>query len=232
MIYRIKGFHGGLGDQLQFSTLPERLTEMGHEVYLLHGTEFRNDEIKQLCYDLNPFIKGQLVGEWNLGDIPGLKYENKTGDFIKNWEVAFGLDPINESPVIYYKPKEHLLKDKIIIDLSGLSLKGDYTLNRIMKYINRFNKSELIQTMFSVPVGFQHLITADTYQVKNIFDYCDLINSCGKFICLFSGGNSVASALKRNKYIDVDCLMQEGTKINNAWSTKLFVYKNINYIWI
>ena len=42
----IKAYHGGLGDCLQFSTLPEQFSrQQGRETYVLDESHFRNKEI-------------------------------------------------------------------------------------------------------------------------------------------------------------------------------------------
>ena len=69
-IVLIKSYHGGLGDALQFSTLPEEFyKQQGRETYLLDGASFRNKEIYDLVWGCNPYIKGVMDGEWNAGDL-------------------------------------------------------------------------------------------------------------------------------------------------------------------
>ena len=42
----IKAYHGGLGDCLQFSTLPEQFSkQQGRDTYVLDESNFRNKEI-------------------------------------------------------------------------------------------------------------------------------------------------------------------------------------------
>ncbi len=120
MIYRIRSYHGGLGDELQFSTFPRLLQESNrdNQIWLYseekpkHVLPFRNEGIAKFVWGLNPYVLMEKNdgGEWNLGDIPGIKYENKTGDFIKNWEIAFGLKPENSLPEIYYRPVKIVVK--------------------------------------------------------------------------------------------------------------------------
>ena len=69
-------------------------------------------------------------------------------------------------------------------------------------------------------------------ECNSIFHYCDMIHSCKKFICLNSGGHSLASALKRNKDIDIDCLETRVPKFESMYARKNFFYPNINYIWL
>lgn len=51
---------GGLGDNLQVSTIPRRFYEkFGYKgVYISNSVPWRNKEIKELVWDLNPYIAG------------------------------------------------------------------------------------------------------------------------------------------------------------------------------
>ena len=46
---------GGLGDNLQFSTLPRRLHKLNCEFNISNKNAYRNDEIKKIVWDINPF---------------------------------------------------------------------------------------------------------------------------------------------------------------------------------
>jgi len=52
--------YGGLGDHLAFSTLPEVCDKNGYDFYLSDKTKFRDNEIFQLIYNINPFFKGVI----------------------------------------------------------------------------------------------------------------------------------------------------------------------------
>ena len=51
---------GGLGDNLQFSTLPELYDKLGYEVYVSNNNKVRNKEIYDLVWGENPYIKGVI----------------------------------------------------------------------------------------------------------------------------------------------------------------------------
>ena len=72
-------WNGGLGDQLQFSTLPEEFyKQQARETYIADGSEFRNKEIYDLVWGKNPYIKGVKEGKRTAGDIPEIVVENAT----------------------------------------------------------------------------------------------------------------------------------------------------------
>ena len=59
-MFLIKAYHGGLGDCLQFSTLPEQFSkQQGRDTYVLDESHFRNKEIYDLVWGCNPYIKGE-----------------------------------------------------------------------------------------------------------------------------------------------------------------------------
>ena len=67
----VKAYHCALGDSIQFSTLPEIFSKMGYDVYLLPDASFKNQEIKDLVWMDNPYIKG----EKNVDNFSFLKIE-------------------------------------------------------------------------------------------------------------------------------------------------------------
>ena len=99
----LKAWHGGLGDALQFSTLPEEFSkQQDRKTYIVEDAPFRNEGIYDLVWDKNPYVLGKKFGEWNAGDLPSIPYredgfleENGTGNMIPNWEKFHGLKPVS-----------------------------------------------------------------------------------------------------------------------------------------
>lgn len=233
MIYRLRSYHGGLGDELQFSTLPELLTKQGHEVFLLKNSNevlpLRNSEIKKLVWDSNPFIKGELEGEWNLGDLPNL-YENKTEDFIKNWELAFGLEPQNSLPKIYHK-RDYSHFPFGLIDLSAISL----------KYDSMSVMDSVYDIISNSPIKYKQIVNAhqnnninlvgvEKIELKSLIEIYELMCNCKSVITLSSGLQTVAAAARRvNPYMKQYCIHP---KDDTEWimKSKLFIYPEVEYI--
>lgn len=257
MIYRLSSYHQGLGDCLQFSTLPKMLTEAGHEVYLLDDPQqeqvkpFRNPEIKEFVWGHNPYIKGSLGGEWNAGDVPdwvtigGLNiktnkhsYSNTTGDFIKNWEKLHGLTPKNSFPKIYYKPKI-VPNIEGVVELSSISLKYNTQLVKtlVRQIISQFPGLHFKQIVsenqhgrITVPNIGTSNVYAEEYKVNGLFDLFDVIGSCKVFISLNSGSHSMAAAAREyNKTMLVYCILPES---DWGWimEQKKFVYPSFTYL--
>ena len=116
----------GLGDNLQFSTLPEEFwKQYKRYTYISESVKFRNSEIYDLVWGCNPYVIGTINRRRNIGDLPYIPLRNSlnTKSIIPNWEKLNGLTPSNSLPKIYYKPKSILsLKNVILVDLSSISM--------------------------------------------------------------------------------------------------------------
>ena len=245
----IGAWHGGLGDSLQFSTLPEEFyKQQGRETYVADGCNFRNKEIYDLVWGCNPYVKGVKEGRRNAGDIPEIQFTNKNGYYssITNWEELHGLEPKNTLPKIYYKPKKlEGYEDTILVDLSSVSLKhnGDkssfppaYDQKEVM---NEYNK--LRQTYKECKFGavkFEQDLDANTFPVisdvdvpvKSIFHYCDLMASCYGIIGLYSGQSALSAAIiEYNPDLVSLCLISEAVYKKHCKQSG-FIFDNLNYI--
>lgn len=233
----LSAFHGGLGDNLQFSTLPEEFfRQKGIETYIRRDSFFRNSEIFDLVWGYNPYVKGISDGDWNCGDTPG-RHRVILSNCISNWEALHGLAPTNIYPKIYYTPK-YLdgYKDTYLVDISAISVK--YSNEFILKIIDNLKKT--LQGNF-VNIRFTKSITSDqiiyesgsfsNVEVTSLTHYCDLLNSCKGIICLFSGINSLSSAIKNefNKFLDIKTIIDKNT-YNDCKSKSLFIFDNVDYL--
>lgn len=234
--YGIKSYFGGLGDTLQFCTLPELFHEQGHEVFLTADAPFRNSSIRSI-WDTNPFVKGQADVTWTLGDTPGCKYENLFDDFIKNWEYAHGLIPKNSFPRIYYTPRNDAPKTDVLIDLGSITL--SYNMPRVIDII----KSSYSQRDVKIVINGQR--PTNTYGFESIqvsgntlTEYIDLIDCCDTFISLNSGPHMLAGSLRHtNTKFKQICFLSSDNRqgTNESWydyqmRTKHFILPMIEYI--
>lgn len=227
----IRAHHKGLGDSIQVSTLPQLLHQQGHDVYISSETPC-NQQVYDLVWGMNPYVKGSLSLPGNCGEIPGLEYDNLCDSFIGNWEMINGLDYTNDYPIVYYQPKEiKSLKDATIIDMSCNSRNGDYNKDHLL-YFASYNYSRDGALQLAGDGIYANDYGLPALEIKDIFHLCDVIASCKKYVCLNSGGHSLASALKRNKDIDVDCIVTHTPIFESMYVRKNFFYPNINYIWL
>jgi hypothetical protein len=236
----IKAYHWALGDSIQFSTLPEIFSKMGYDVYLLPDASFKNQEIKDLVWMCNPYIKGEKNIEWSLGDIPGRAYENRSENFIKNWEISHGIDPENEFPKIYYTPRKIDGVD-IIIDISAQSVTYNIPLlvSEIRNFISKNYPNSKCQLITSRKFPVNDNFGFDLIEAENLKHYVDLINSCNVFISCSSGGHSLAASIRHiNKEFRQICFLPERIETDSQYcptydylmETKRFIYPLVEYI--
>lgn len=214
---------GGLGDNLQYSTLPERFAELGYEFYISDRNVYRNPQTYDLVWKTNPYVKGTSNEPDNVGScVPFIPHiQGKTR--IYNWEICHGLEPKNEVPKLYYKPNFiESLKDSVLVDFSGFTtwivpenlddiLKENFGDRRIIIPTSQYSNKQF--------KGFKH---DEEIETKTIFDFCDMIHSCDYFVCSFSGNAVLASALNKE---NTTCFTP---KPNNVFAD--FCFPNINYI--
>jgi len=230
-------FYGGLGDNLQFSTLPEEYTKRGYDVYIHPRSVCSNKEIYDLVWGMNPYVKGIKDGNINAGtrtwwpsNVPQLE-ENS---FIETMELRHGLEKTNKYPKIYYEPKiRDELKNTIIIDLNSKN-EANNILQNIGKYKEEIakivNNESKIAVLNYTKIGFNNATFFDEYDViniDNIYELCDVIASCSKYVCGFSGTACLASAIKKdNIEPNIHCLCYN--RVQEHWC--IFGFPNIDYI--
>lgn len=236
----LSAYHGGLGDNLQFSTLPEEFfKQQGRDTYIWSKSSFRNPEIYDLVWGYNPYIKGIRDGEWNAGDTPEIGHRNITNDCISNWEALHGLNATNKYPRIYYHPKKiDQFSDIIIVDLSSISLtyNRDKIINLYNSIKNQYNKP-FFGIEFKNKINYQgsHTIydpdVDGIIEIENLFAYVDIIYSSYGIISLHSGQNHLAAAIKAdyNSNLNIFALMDEES-YQHQYNKGIFIFDNVNYL--
>jgi hypothetical protein len=232
---------GGLGDNLQFSTLPELYAGIGKPIYLAAGNVIRNPEIKKLVWDLNPHLKGvsnepQNIGSNLFSSIPSTAWTTKC-NIIKKWELVHGFNSEDNFPLpkIYYKP--NLLtthSDKIVADLTSMTLKEHYNADLfvIKDFLEKNYKKENIYLLtpssknssspFLPKLNFDH----QTIEYSDIFEYADIIFSAKKFLCYYSGSMVLGAALRKN---NIDCVLPNHPSYYLEHEMPYFYFPNVNY---
>lgn len=210
----LKHTYGGLGDNLVHSTLPEIFGNRGFDVYISSSQEYRNLDVKYLI-DMNPFIKGHIDEPENLNVDKYLENTYPHGHENKNYQARIELalfgEYYNKYPKIYYTPiflPEWA--DKTVIDLSSVSYQQPQDV--FYDYAIKHNDN-------CVRLGHD-------YKTKSLFELINIIHSCKKFVCVYTGSMVLSAAInKRN----TDCYMTEEW-INILESAYFYHYDNINYI--
>ena len=233
----LAAFHGGLGDNLQFSTLPEEFhKQQGRDTYIWSQASFRNQEIYDLVWGCNPYIKGIKEGDWSAGDTPD-RHRVIESDCISNWEALHGLKPTNKYPKIYYEPEKVSAFDNVIlVDLSSISI--TYDAEKILKLYDVVKKTH--EGMVFLAVEFTNKIKDATIiepdvtgivEIESIFTYVDLIYSSFGMISLHSGQNHLASTIKNqyNNDLEIYCLMDD-VEYQRQKKKGIFVFDNVTYL--
>jgi hypothetical protein len=226
---------GGLGDNLQFASLPEMLTKAGHEFYLHKDNAYRNSEIYDLVWKDNPYVKGISDEAPNAGTCLDGKFRGYSPDvnFIRRWELAHGVDEPRESyyPNLHYTPKKiEELKGKTIICLSAITLTPEHyvkigLIDEIEKIVKDDNPDDVISLAMNSSFPC-YSYNQNTLQVENIYHHCDIISSCKRYITIYSGSAVLSSILKAESAspdIHVFIAPQTGDHRN------VFIFENTNY---
>jgi hypothetical protein len=231
---------GGLGDNLQVSTIPRRFYEkFGYKgVYISNSVPWRNKEIKELVWDLNPYIAGYTDKKGvNIADAGLINYDGIT-HWIPNMEKIYQFNsPFSKRPEIYFKiPDEDTfnVSNKIIVDLSASNENNTMNVerhrNNMKKYFDRLDEKVTLVKLNNIKGNktfkdyTDEIIVNKNYdfiEIDNIYQYCEIIKHCKKYICSFSGNHCLAAAIRE----DLTCFAP-----NMYYNMKYFIFEgNITY---
>ena len=227
----------GLGDNLQVSTIPRMFYEkFGYNgVYISNSNPYRNPEIKKLVWDNNPYIAGVTDKPGiNIADAGLIRYDGYT-HWIANMEKIYGFEaPYSKRPEIYYNFTDEdtfNVKDKIIVDLTSSNENNtmdkpfhrakmkDYFDNIKQKItLVRFNNLKGNKTLTDytdeIIVGKE----IDYIDINSIYEYCEIIHKCKKYICSFSGNHCLAAAIRP----DLTCFAPK-----QYYNMKYFIFEDV-----
>jgi len=236
----LAAYHGGLGDSLQFSTLPEEFyKQQGRTTYIWDQGPFRNPEIYDLVWGKNPYVKGKKSApDRNAGDLAEYSNNPRTGDWIKDWESFHGLKPTNSLPKIYYKPeKVEGFEDTILVDFTSISIdhSSNRLLNRLKELQKQYSDKRFLEVTFSKRLSPDKFNTYGTecenvIEIHDIFSYCDVMASSFGLIALSSGASHLSSALKEySPNLNSICLMEKEWYNRHVNKGNMFIFNNIDY---
>jgi hypothetical protein len=225
---------GGLGDNLQFSTLPELFAAKGHKVFVSADNAFRNAEIADLVWSRNPFIKGYSDAPANAGAVVSFDNIPKSLGYIERIEMAHGLEPRNRFPKIYYKPQiRPEFEGAIVIDINSITVGyGNDVLSRYVESVfcdYGYDRGKAIQIRFakSLACGFdpKNLQAFTGHTVSSIYEYCDILGSCHAFVTTHSGAHALAVALRQFGRLPlVHCYCN-----NDQYNSRQFIFEGVHY---
>jgi hypothetical protein len=223
---------GGLGDNLQYSTLPELYAERGYDFYIAESNVYRNSEIYDFVWGTNPYVKGVLNEKPNVGSCMFEKSIAPHRNIVFNQELAHGFAPKSELCKLYYKPNIiDELKDIVVIDISGVS--GSTSIPpRFNENIRELFPGKLVVSPFfkrGISSTVNNKFHVDGHvDIESLKQYADVIHSCHHFVCSFSGQTVLASALGKT---DTTCYIPDGWQGHLTSGFKhQFCFPNVMYI--
>lgn len=232
----------GLGDLAVYSTLPERFTALGYDVYYDADNNASNDEIGELFWNRNPYVKGPSNLKPNAGYVhQGLIYEiaNRLPGArgIEAVERAHGLPPpYSMAPKVYYEPKPPPIdvSDTVLVDFSAVSSK--VARERIGEHLRmaagRFKNPAFLQLIHPpwVVLNQERYLDA-AYLVPSIYDYLDLLHACRAWIGSEAGGQSLAAAVRGEHDAYEDGVRPEimVCTTRQTYNSRLYAYRNADY---
>lgn len=197
----------GLGDSLQFSTLPERYSRKGKRFFLHKTNTTLNEGINDLVWSENPFVEKKKSDKeincfYHQHLTPYLSEKYGVRNFVEWAEFSHGFEVQNSVPKIYYKTKKiDFFSNLDVLDVGSITCfrRGFYSHQDLVELIKDTidtARTLLINSKFSnspILKDFQFLKKID---IESIFHYADIISSCETFYCLYSGSSSLGSAIR------------------------------------
>lgn len=197
---------GGTGDVSLYSTLPERYTDAGFDVYLDQDNLTRNPESFDLFFGKNPHIIGSSDLKPNAGYTMQGRFYDVANRFpigsIEAMERAHGLKPpYSLAPKIYYEPQPFRinLAQCVLVDFSAISstITSQSVSDFLVKMNDRFPGKQFYQVMFPDGVSRKdNIMEGPSIQMNSIYEYVDAIASCYAWIGSEAGGQAIAAAVR------------------------------------
>jgi hypothetical protein len=235
---------GGLGDNLIYSTLPKRYYEQGDTVRVYRGPSvinseepaWRNEGIRELVWDANPFVSGYTTDAPTiglgmfLGSRPFVYFAKRMSP-IASVETSHGFVPANDVPAVY--GVKRLVKKwagRILCDprSSGQPFPA-HLIERFVRWVGHFwgfsmNEVEVLESPNSGRHGASALSKCARACVANIHEYAEAVASCRIFLSTESGGASLASAVRK-------CLSFALATTRSA-NDAIFIHPNVKYFFV
>jgi hypothetical protein len=224
---------GGLGENLMYSTLPERFASVGVPSYISSKNALRNPEIGHLVWDLNPFIRGVSDDEPNAGSSTAISPLLKDVSFVGRVEVAHGLEPVSCYPKLYYRPNPRPdVEHAILVDVGSVTVPHRRSgLDRYIEFVissYAYDRHCVMQVRFSKTIAANlndHPLPLAPFVPRSLLDYCDAIASCRAFITVHSGAQAMAIALRNEASTPTIHCYCTPTQYNK----REFIFPNVEY---
>jgi hypothetical protein len=187
---------GGLGDHLFWSHIPRIAKEKGYGKVLVHcARPFRRPDYR-LIWELNPYFDG-FTDDPGKPPVPvGPSDVGPEMNLLDRHMLNMGLDDGKRwhEPEFYYNPKVlDLFKFTTVYDPNYVTGVGAVSVEHVRELLGVTG----IRIHYEFMRGEKHYSMGTQGQLMpvDLLHYADIIHSCGHFICLASGGATLAAAL-------------------------------------
>lgn len=200
--------HGGLGDHLIFSGLPELFAKKYNlDFHISNRSVFRDPQIRDFVWGDNPYV--------NFSDKPGSELNCPMISKHKNYNDAFfdmfDSCEFNSKIKIYYRPKK--IADSAGVVLCDLTFgpsgesngykEKEFAIKAIEYLRSRYKEKNLVMLMPKdgypdvsiVEEAKKSKLQIRIQKVENLWHLADLLCSHGEKILLYSGAASLSAAL-------------------------------------
>lgn len=187
---------GGLGDHLFHTPLPRLLKEYGlaDKVFISNQSPVRNKESLNFVWDTNPYLDG-------FSSMPPTKLcpTSSGGTVLMDIIASHHGIPKQENELIpeIYKTLaiSPAFSKNSYIDLNYTSFVGALTIIDILKIFKLYPDYTIVNPRPIIKFLLPHRKFLFT---NSLIEYATLITSCKNFVCLASGGATLAAAVKKN----------------------------------
>jgi hypothetical protein len=200
-VAKISQPYGGLGDNLQFSTLPEMFARHGIETWISTQNICRNPQIYEMAWGMNPFVKGikdeppnvrvkDVELSPNYGELNTVQRAEQL--YFGKWEHRY--------PVIFYEPK--LRPDfvgKAVLEFGYVTVNLTSVLPTIKEQLGFILEGQEAVLLRNPVNSCLEVGKFPEYEVKNIWELADILHSCRLFAGIESGAAVLAATVKRDQ---------------------------------
>tara|TARA_B100001093_G_C26859867_1_gene1029469 strand:+ start:2674 stop:3480 length:807 start_codon:yes stop_codon:yes gene_type:complete len=197
---------GGLGDNLQYSNLPKLYNNQNYDFKISYFNFERNKNIYNFCWKLNPYSSGKTIMKPNIGwnkwiDNYKAVLKNRELNAIQVINVCHGFEAGDGYPSIYLDNNYNLrpIDFKFVADFNAISsIPSENGWNYIFDQIKNYKYTSLqFPTVKDLKNNSDFFESKENINVNSIFDTIDILSRTDTFICLYSGSQTLAAALRK-----------------------------------
>tara|TARA_B110000003_G_C16623294_1_gene523926 strand:+ start:849 stop:1667 length:819 start_codon:yes stop_codon:yes gene_type:complete len=197
---------GGLGDNLQYSNLPELYDKEGIKFFVSLFNHTRNKQIDKFCWDSNDFSSGKVLKKPNIGWKTWIEtlenYKNRKDLNIiqkNNLNHGFAEGEGYPSMSIDEKLRNNKIHYSYLADFNAISnIPSVNGWNQIKQHIGNTNLCIMSFPNVKNLTDAPKLLKSDNekLEVDSIKESLEVLSKTDTFICLNSGSHTLAAGLK------------------------------------